>query len=208
MAALRLVVDTQVLASGLVGRPSSPAREIIRLYHAGVVRLILTGTLVSEVELTLRALGVGDDLIGELLSILCGDPEAFVALQHQVLGCRDPHDDHIIEAAFVGNAHAIVTRDRDILELPTMLEGEFRRRRIRVFSDREFVEWLRRTVFSPLCSPLSITLDDLGEPPAGDCLVCGHGFHWDLPSFDIQADEKGEPRECECFAEAVTGLAT
>lgn len=205
MASLKVVVDAQVLASGFVGKRGGAADELVRLNRKGVFDLVLTVTLVSEVETTLRALGAAESIVADLLAMLCRDASVFVAIRHQVLGCRDANDDHIIEAALVGNAHVIVTRDRDLLELPTQVENLLRQRRILVLTDVQFLEFARRKMFSPLTAMLSISIDDIAEhEPAGSCPLCGHGFHWDIPCFEIWADQKGEPVECDCFAVAVT----
>ena len=46
-------------------------------------------------------------------------PSQFVQVQNRVMGCRDPSDDKFLETAVEGFAHALITRENDVL---TMVE--------------------------------------------------------------------------------------
>lgn len=102
---LRVVLDANVLAPGLVST-GSLAAEIIRLWRLGLLEVLLTGKLVNEVAKTLKALGLDDPDVREIVELLCHNPNAIIPLKHQTFGCSDPDDDYLFETAIEGNASA------------------------------------------------------------------------------------------------------
>lgn len=114
----RLVLDTNVLVSGLLFSDSVPGRAVD---HA-----IVDGTLVAT-----------DATVDELITILLGpklDKFAsratrqlaldrmlplltIVAATRVIRACHDPKDDKFLEAAVNGSADAIVSGDKDLLVL-------------------------------------------------------------------------------------------
>ena len=114
----RVVLDTNVLISGLLSNTSAPARAV---EHA-----ITSGQLIASAD-TLR------ELMSKLLSPKF-DPYVtrerrdalllrlaplieIVEVVQVVRACRDPSDDRFLEAAVNGRADVIVSGDRDLLEL-------------------------------------------------------------------------------------------
>lgn len=114
----RVVLDTNVLISGLLSHTSTPARAV---EHA-----ITRGQLIASAD-TLR------ELMSKLLSPKF-DPYVtrerrdalllrlaplieIVEVVQVVRACRDPSDDKFLEAAVNGRADVIVSGDRDLLAL-------------------------------------------------------------------------------------------
>jgi putative PIN family toxin of toxin-antitoxin system len=118
MARERVVLDTNVLISGLFSTTSTPA--------LAVEKAITTAQLVATAD-TLRELieklllpkfdrYVRRERRDALLQRVASLVEIIEVLQ-PVRGSRDPKDDKFLDAAVNGRANAIVTGDRDLLDL-------------------------------------------------------------------------------------------
>jgi putative PIN family toxin of toxin-antitoxin system len=114
----RVVIDTNVLISGLFSTTSTPA--------LAVEKAITTAQLVATTE-TLRELittlllpkfdrYVSHEPREALLQRLASLVEIIEVVQH-VRASRDPKDDKFLEAAVNGRANVLVTGDRDLLAL-------------------------------------------------------------------------------------------
>ena len=117
MARERVVIDTNVLISGLLSTTSTPA---------AVERAVTTAQLVATNE-TLR------ELIGKLLSpkfdryvsrdrrdallLRLAPLVEIVDVLQMIRASRDPNDDKFLEAAVNGRADVLVSGDGDLLEL-------------------------------------------------------------------------------------------
>jgi len=80
-------------------------------------RTLLSGELISEIAITLIALGYDDVTAGDTALLLTAIGEVR-ALKHYVMGCSDAGDDHLYELALIGPADCIVSRDKRVLEPP------------------------------------------------------------------------------------------
>jgi putative PIN family toxin of toxin-antitoxin system len=114
----RVVIDTNVLISGLFSTTSTPA--------LAVEKAIRNAQLVATAE-TLRELierllqpkfdrYVSRERRDALLQRVASLVEIIEALQ-LVRASRDPKDDKFLEAAVNGRANVLVTGDRDLLDL-------------------------------------------------------------------------------------------
>lgn len=68
-------------------------------------------------------------------------------------------------------------------------------------NDREFMDYVRSKIFSPLVvGGTHFVLDDVIGPLADiSCVVCGHGFHWDFECGETFCDADGDPAAiCGC----------
>lgn len=124
MAALRIVLDTNVLLSG-IAYPSSMPGRILAAWSRGEIEVVLSEALLEELRRVLSRLvhrhGLKDSEIDELVDILAfkseivqpaegNDPELRDNLDQPVLGT-------LIEAAGTAGAHYLVTREKDLLAL-------------------------------------------------------------------------------------------
>jgi len=118
MRAERLVLDTNVVISGLLFTSSTPARILDHaLAHC---RVVVTDSLLRELVAIVTApkfdkyapRAAREAALSRLAPII----EVVHVLQI-VLVCRDVHDDAVLEAALNGRADAIVSGDRDLLAL-------------------------------------------------------------------------------------------
>jgi putative PIN family toxin of toxin-antitoxin system len=130
---VRVLLDTNVLVSGLHFRGSAP-RQCLELAIGGRVQLVTSPQLLAELEGVLvdhlswdaERAAAARGLLEELAMVVT--PTA----RPQV--CRDPDDDEVLAAAELGRMEAVVTGDKDLLVLeayagaPILAPAEFLRR--------------------------------------------------------------------------------
>ena len=116
----RFVVDPNVLLSALVGKPDAAPAVLLEAIHDHTVEMIACPALIAEVRKTLaepyfRALldqGEAEQAVAALRRIAAMrddplDPEPVL---------RDPNDDYLLALAQTGEADAIITGDKDLLD--------------------------------------------------------------------------------------------
>jgi putative PIN family toxin of toxin-antitoxin system len=113
----RLVLDTNVVLSGLLFPGSTPSRSLLKAQADTV--LASDATLLELVEVLGRARfdryierSVRQRLVAEFANI-CEK----VQIDFPIRVCRDPKDDKFLEVAVHGRADVIVTGDADLLAL-------------------------------------------------------------------------------------------
>jgi putative PIN family toxin of toxin-antitoxin system len=118
MRADRLVLDTNVIISALILSSPTPHQVVEdALAHS---RLVVTESTERELIAVMMSPKfdkyVPQPRRQELLLRLAPMIERVAVIQI-VRICRDPHDDAVLEAALNGRAGALVTGDKDLLEL-------------------------------------------------------------------------------------------
>lgn len=114
----RVVIDTNVLISGLLSTTSTPAKAVERAITTGQ----LVGTTATLRELMTRLLSpkfdryVSREQRDALLLRLAPLVEIVDVLQ-PIRASRDPKDDKFLEAAVNGRAEVVVSGDKDLLAL-------------------------------------------------------------------------------------------
>lgn len=139
---MRVVVDTNTLASGSLGKSGSPVTAIVDAWHAGSFVLVVSPDIIDELTRTLTKPYFTEHLAPS-------DITAFVDLLHSVAervtiagalagSATHPEDDRILEAATTAGADYLVTGDSKLQDLKrfqgvaivsarqfvTLLEGE------------------------------------------------------------------------------------
>jgi putative PIN family toxin of toxin-antitoxin system len=114
----RVVLDTNVLISGLFSTTSTPALAV----EKAITKAQLVATIETLRELIEKLLlpkfdpyvtrGRREAMLQRVASLV----EIIEVLQH-VRASRDPKDDKFLEAAVNGRANVLVTGDRDLLDL-------------------------------------------------------------------------------------------
>lgn len=119
MAGLRIVLDTNVLVSGLAYPGSVPGR-LVSAWRRGAVEVVLSRYILDEMgrvlpRLPRLALTADDirDLVDSLM-FLCDLVEPDGAVDAAL---RDPHDHPVLRTLVAGNARYLVTGDKDLLAL-------------------------------------------------------------------------------------------
>jgi putative PIN family toxin of toxin-antitoxin system len=116
----RLVLDTSVLLSGVVSAPTSPPTVLFAAARAATFEVVACPRLFLEFERGLQKpyfrSRVGPAEAAELLDAL---QLLFITLPDPPMAggvLRDSTDDYLVELAQAGEAEAIVTGDRDLLD--------------------------------------------------------------------------------------------
>jgi putative PIN family toxin of toxin-antitoxin system len=116
----RVVLDTNVWVAGLIV-PSSPPGRVLDAVRRRELEPVVSWELAEELVAVLRrpemrrygvTEGDVDDVVALLGPLL---PGADVAVE-----VRDPDDAPVVAAAVAGNAAAVVTGDRDLLDDPAL----------------------------------------------------------------------------------------
>jgi len=130
---VRVVADAMILAAGFAFRnPGSASSRFIQEWLDGEFELRVSGKLVGEVVKTLDQLGLERPDVQGVVDVLCFDAMAIVTLRHLRMGCSDPDDDHLLEAAVSSRAQFIVSEDRALLNLRTHVLRYLRARGVSV----------------------------------------------------------------------------
>ncbi len=115
--ARRLVLDTNVVLSGLLFPGSTPSWALLKAQDHEV--LASDATLLELVEVTSRVRfdryidpGIRQRLVAEF-AYACERIEILAPIR----ACRDPRDDKFLEVAVYGRADLIVSGDADLLAL-------------------------------------------------------------------------------------------
>ena len=114
----RVVIDTNVLISGLFSTTSTPALAVEKAVTKAQL-IATTGTLHELIEKLLLLKFdryVRRERREALLQRVASIVEIVEVLQ-AVRASRDPKDDKFLEAAVNGRANVLVTGDRDLLDL-------------------------------------------------------------------------------------------
>ena len=113
-----VVVDTNVYVSRLLNPLSVPGRAVAKALEED--RLLVSTATLMELQVVLRRPkfapyippGYVESFLEQVLSVAIP-----IEIHAPIRACRDPRDDKFLEVAVHGRADAIVTGDRDLLEL-------------------------------------------------------------------------------------------
>ncbi|MHB8564578.1 MAG: putative toxin-antitoxin system toxin component, PIN family [Acidiferrobacteraceae bacterium] len=136
MAALRIVLDTNVLLSG-IAYPSSVPGKILAAWRQGSIEVLLSAYILDELRRVLprlvhrHGLAVGE--MDDLIDVLTIDAEVIVPLPSVNSALRDVDDQPVLgtllSALKASGADYLVTGDKDLLALagpyPIVSPAEF-----------------------------------------------------------------------------------
>ena len=112
MKSLKVVIDTNVIFSGLLSQKGS-SYKLLKLIPRNIFTVVLSVPLVLEYESilskNLKKLNLTKSDIDDFLDYLCSISEHSLIyyLWRPIL--KDPYDDHILELAFASNSKYIIT---------------------------------------------------------------------------------------------------
>jgi putative PIN family toxin of toxin-antitoxin system len=130
-------LDTNVLISGLIGE-DGPPRQLIDAWLEGRYTLVTSLYQADELNHVLSYPRIASRLrleeteLNLILAALLCEAEITPGLVELPGVTRDPKDDPLLACAVEGNAHYLISGDRDLLDL-----GEYEG--IRIVSPRQFV---------------------------------------------------------------------
>jgi len=124
MPTLRVVLDTNVLVSGLAYPASVPGR-IIAAWRHGSIEVLLSAYILDELRRVLPRLahrhGLSTAEIDDLVDVLSIQAELIEPLHAQDAALRDPDDGPVlgslVAALAVADVDYLITGDRDLLQL-------------------------------------------------------------------------------------------
>ena len=118
MTKLRIVIDTNILISGLMAVNSLPQQVFD--YATSQAILLISDEVQSEIENVISRPKLEKYITLErrvkFLAELSQQVER-VEINQQIRACRDPKDDKFLELAVCGEANYIITGDADLLDL-------------------------------------------------------------------------------------------
>ena len=117
LAEERVVVDTNVVVSGLLFPDSVPARALLKAQKGDVLSSEATRLELITVMSRSRFDRYVERQIRQRLTAEYVDATVLVEISAPIRVCRDPHDDRFLEVAVPGRADVIVTGDADLLAL-------------------------------------------------------------------------------------------
>ena len=119
---LRVLLDTNVLVSGLIGR-AAPPRQLLDAWLDGRYTLVTSLYQVQELDHVLAYPRIASRLalsaaeLETILAALLSQAEVVAAQCDLPNVTRDPKDDPLVAAAVLGRVDYLVSGDQDILEL-------------------------------------------------------------------------------------------
>jgi putative PIN family toxin of toxin-antitoxin system len=119
---VRVVLDTNVLVSGLIGE-HGPPRQLIDAWLEGRYTLLTSLYQAAELNHVLSypriasRLRLEESELSLILAALLSEAEVTPSLLELPGVTRDPKDDPLVACALEGNADYLVSGDRDLLDL-------------------------------------------------------------------------------------------
>ena len=115
---VRIIIDTNLWISFLIGLKSSPA--VRNILTDGTVSIVMTDILQQEIMTVASrpkfARYFAPEACDRLLAFLRARSEDY-PLGDIPQRCRDPNDDYLLELARVADADILVTGDKDLTDL-------------------------------------------------------------------------------------------
>ena len=111
-------MDTNVWVSALIN-PSGPPAAVLNAWAERRFAAVLPAMVLDEIRAVLgrdrlrRRIRVTDEDVTEFVRLVA-EGSMVIATTGRVLGCRDKKDDALLEAATLGSADMVVTRDDDL----------------------------------------------------------------------------------------------
>ncbi len=114
----RYVIDTNTIISALLLPLSIPRQAFDKAFDTGVI--LVSDALIVELSTVCRRSKFNRYLSEQerlqFLSLILRDAET-ITISETITDCRDANDNKFLEVAVAGQAHAIISGDKDLLEL-------------------------------------------------------------------------------------------
>ena len=117
---MRVVVDSNVFVSGLIGKEGSAPQLVVEAFGADQIQAVASPRLIDELDAVLARPKFAsyttaqerDEYVARIRdqAELAPDPEPVAA------GVRDPEDEYVVALARAERVDAIVSGDRDLLD--------------------------------------------------------------------------------------------
>lgn len=138
---LKIVLDTNMFLSAILY--GGMVKTIFDLVLDNKLELYVSPDLKTEVLKKLMELGASEEIMLEA-SIFLNIKGVSIVPNIDVTVCRDPEDNYLLELAEASRADYIITRDKDLLELPQNAWKE-----TKIIKPEEFLPMLRKMELAP-----------------------------------------------------------
>jgi len=129
---IKAVVDTNVFISGTLWKGSP--HNVLALWSASKFKLVVSHEIVNEYETVLnKLLNHQPDLVERILETIRLHSEYVQPMKLPKPICRDPNDDMFLSAALAGKVDYIVSGDKDLLVLNSVLD-------LKIVNPRQFLD--------------------------------------------------------------------
>jgi len=141
---MRVVIDTNVWVSAFLHPDGFPSR-VVSAWLDGRFEVVISSDILEELEDVLnrprlRTRYVAEEQARRFLDLIA-EGAIPVDVTERLALCRDPHDNMLVEAAEVGEAAYIVSRDEDITRDPE-LAAELKERGVEPITVSRFLALL------------------------------------------------------------------
>lgn len=133
---LKVVLDTNILISAFIYHGMS--KIILDLVLKNKIKFFVSSDLKKEVLAKLKEFGAEEQVVSDA-KLFLDTKGIFIVPNIEVNVCRDPKDNFILELADDSKADYIITRDNDLLDLPSK-----RWENTKIVKPEEFLSYLRR----------------------------------------------------------------
>ncbi len=133
---LKIVLDTNIYLSGFLY--GGMTEQILDLVVENKLQLLVSPALKKEVIKKFRVLGASKETTEKVTVFIDYQCQA-VSPKVKVTICRDAKDNFLLELAESGKADFIITRDKDLLELP-----QKRWKDSKIMKPEDFLPFLRK----------------------------------------------------------------
>lgn len=114
----RVVLDTNVFVSGFLNPDGIPS-QVLHVTETSREWVFTQSTLSELLTVLMRSKFDRYATVDRRRKfiLLVADLGKVVPVEQSIVACRDPRDNHILEAAVNGSAETIITGDKDLLDL-------------------------------------------------------------------------------------------
>ncbi len=112
---IKIVLDTNIFLSAILY--GGMAKTIFKLILENKLELYVSPDLEDEVMRKLKEYGADEETI-EYAALFLNHKSILISPKIKVAICRDPNDNFLLEISQTVEAVYLITRDKDLLELP------------------------------------------------------------------------------------------
>jgi len=113
---IKIVLDTNIFLSAILY--GGMAKTIFKLILENKLELYVSPDLEDEVLRKLKEYGAAEETI-EYAALFLNHKSISISPHIKVTLCRDPNDNFLLELSQTAEADYLITRDKDLLELPS-----------------------------------------------------------------------------------------
>lgn len=132
----KIVLDTNMFLSGFLFH--GMLKKVFDLILDNKLQMFVSEVLVSEILKKLKEFEAGKQIQHGVL-LFINSRGVLINPKVKISVCRDPKDNYLLELAQEARADYLITRDRDLLELPGAKWGN-----ARIIKPEEFLPILRK----------------------------------------------------------------